>query len=67
MFKLQFTTDNAAFEDSRGYEIVRILRRLADRIEQNIGYANSEEFDGIVIMDANGNRIGSVSDAVDLP
>ena len=50
MFTLQFTTDNAAFEDCPEAEIARILRALAGKVERG-------ETDGTV-RDANGNRVG---------
>lgn len=64
MFKLQFKTDNAAFEDSRNLEISRILFKLANAYEE---LSKGSDLDGQPIMDINGNRIGTVSDAVDLP
>jgi hypothetical protein len=54
-FTVAFCTDNAAFEgDSAGYEIARILRELADRVE------DSGLVDGVVqrIRDINGARVG---------
>jgi hypothetical protein len=50
MVKIEFNTDNAAFEDPT--EISRILRKLADRLEY---VSNNEQ---IPIMDINGNKIG---------
>jgi hypothetical protein len=55
MFKLEFTTDNAAFENEAA-EIARILRHIADYIEHgginaHHGRAN----------DLNGNRVGEWS------
>ena len=48
MFRLQFKTDNAAFEDSQ--EIGDILRSIASKIDngQTSGY----------VRDSNGNNIG---------
>lgn len=52
MFKLEFSTDNAAFEYSQGAcETARILRKIVKRIEDG-------DFDGKV-MDVNGNSIGT--------
>ena len=51
MFKLEFATDNAAFECKGASETARILRKIAKRIEEG-------DFDGKV-MDSNGNSIGS--------
>lgn len=52
MFKLQFDTDNAAFDgDSQWTEMPRILREVATNVEHGI-------LSG-VIRDINGNRIGA--------
>jgi len=51
MYTLSIKTDNAAFEDDPGYEIARILRQVADRVECG------EEGD-IILRDVNGNRVG---------
>ncbi len=48
MFIVKFNTRNVAFED--GYEIPRILREVADKIE------NGKMADSI--FDINGNKIG---------
>jgi hypothetical protein len=51
MFKLQFSTGNAAFDgDSAWMEIDSILRAVADR-------AGDGQTSGL-IRDSNGNRIG---------
>lgn len=51
MFKLEIETGNAAFDDEgAAYEIARILRALADRIE-NGDSAGS-------VRDVNGNKVG---------
>ena len=52
MFRLTFETDNAAFEaDLKSEEIARILRAIADKVEDNR--------DGGKVMDSNGNAVGS--------
>jgi hypothetical protein len=54
MFKLEFSTDNAAFEgDSKWMEIDKILRDVADR-------AGDGQTSG-TIRDSNGNRVGAWS------
>lgn len=59
MFKLEFTTDNAAFSDDlAGYECGSILRQIAAMVER------SGEGSGPV-HDSNGNRIGQWSFSVD--
>ncbi len=51
--KIVIETSNAAFDDEPASEIARILRAMADRIEET----------GILPLprDINGNRCGSVS------
>lgn len=51
MFTLSIKTDNEAFEGDPGYEVARILRRLADRVECG-------EDGEIILVDINGNRVG---------
>lgn len=58
MYTVTIKTDNAAFEDDMGYEIARILRQLADRVERG------EEGD-IILRDVNGNRVGMAGFKVD--
>lgn len=59
MFRLEFSTDNAAFEgDFAPEEIARILRDAADRVASNIPMTGG---DSGGVYDANGNRIGSWS------
>jgi hypothetical protein len=54
MFSLQFETDNTAFTDAESQvEVVRILRALADRIE-NEDLADQAG----VIKDRKGNVVG---------
>lgn len=58
MFTLQIATDNAAFEgDDRKTEIARILRDVADRLEQG-------KFVGR-LLDVNGNHVGRAELFVD--
>ena len=54
---IEMDTDNAAFHEQGGigYEIARILRGLADRIE----YSADGEY--VPLMDINGNNVGSFS------
>lgn len=53
MFKLQFATDNAAFDDeARGPEAARILRQIAENIE------TGAQLGGGPIKCANGHTIG---------
>jgi hypothetical protein len=55
MFKLEFETDNAAFETDTTAEVSHVLREIAGRIKQADATAN--EIIG-TIRDVNGNRIG---------
>jgi hypothetical protein len=50
MFKVEFETDNAAFDDCKEFEIKRILEKLI----KDIFYNESGK-----IYDKNGNKIGS--------
>jgi hypothetical protein len=51
MFTLKFSTDNAAFADDMHGEAARILRKIADQLDRG-DLAR-------VIVDLNGNRVGS--------
>lgn len=48
--KIQFKTDNAAFEENRELEVADILKRIAYRVEEGATEG--------VIMDSNGNKVG---------
>lgn len=51
MFKLSFKTGNDAFQDgNKEYEVSRILKELAEKVENGS--------DGGKIKDINGNTIG---------
>lgn len=50
-FRLSIGCDNAAFEPSPEFEVVALLRKLADRIEH-------PEPGPWLIYDINGNRVG---------
>jgi hypothetical protein len=52
-FRLEIATDNAAFDDAPAVELARILRELADRVEE------AEAGDVLPVRDLNGNRVGS--------
>lgn len=54
-FSLTIETVNAAFEDNAAAEIARILRQLAQRLEDD-GMESGQEF---VLRDLNGNKVGS--------
>lgn len=56
MFKLQFATSNAAFDDCPASEIARILRAVAHEVET--GWIASAGGGNSPIRDANGNTIG---------
>jgi hypothetical protein len=51
MFRLEFETDNAAFEDGSVAETVRILRAIANRLDNGTLEGNA--------LDSNGNAIGT--------
>ena len=52
-FTLQFDTGNEAFADNPDLEIARILRTVADRIENGDRYDTFRN-----ILDLNGNIVG---------
>lgn len=60
-FTLNIDCDNAAFDDLIGYEVARILRELASRMESD------ETPTAGRVRDANGNQVGAFSFAEDLP
>jgi hypothetical protein len=47
-------TDNSAFEPDPNWELIRILREIADKLE------NEYSLEDINIMDINGNCVGKV-------
>ena len=51
MVRIEFETENAAFEDGGREEITRILLRLIQKIGAGLEAGS--------ILDVNGNRIGS--------
>lgn len=55
--KIHIRTDNAAFGDDRGRELARILREIADRIEQSDQPRRGEIW---TVRNANGNTVGTV-------
>ncbi len=53
-FRLSINTGNAAFDDNGpAYELARILRELADRIDGRACLP-----DEVTLYDINGNRVG---------
>jgi hypothetical protein len=50
-FRLQIKCDNEAFSDDPGAELARLLREVANEIE--------EGYQGGGLNDVNGNRVGS--------
>lgn len=54
MVRIEFATDNAAFEEAPATEAARILKAIARQIETGAA------FDG-TIYDINGNRVGAWS------
>lgn len=55
-FKLQIACEGAAFEN-RAFELVRILRELADQIERG----NHLDGGGCIVRDINGNMVGTAT------
>jgi hypothetical protein len=52
MIKVEFETENAAFEEYKDLEVARIFREMADKIEAGVPIE--------VVRDINGNRVGTV-------
>ena len=50
MFKMEFETDNAAFDGYAAAEIARILRAAAKSVESGAT--------GFTLYDVNGNKVG---------
>lgn len=55
LFRLSIRMNNSAFENVNGQELARILRALADKIEED----NLDNGDTISLHDINGNRVGT--------
>lgn len=56
VFRVKIETGNAAFSDgNRNYEIARILRELADKLEHG--------HEPATVRDINGNTVGTVTAA----
>lgn len=53
IFRLFVHTDNAAFGDAPQWELARILRKVADRVE-----AGEDISHYLTILDVNGNDVG---------
>jgi hypothetical protein len=58
MFKLEFSTENAAFEDGATLEIMRILSKIVRQLDQHMPGDDTAD---IPIYDVNGNRVGAWS------
>jgi hypothetical protein len=55
---IKIDMDNAAFRPRPGGELARVLRKLADRIDQ--GGGRPSDLDGAKIRDVNGNTVGKM-------
>lgn len=62
-FKVEIETGGAAFDGAPGFEIARILRGLADRVEAHPTEVDGKSLDvaGFVLLDINGNRVGGAT------
>jgi hypothetical protein len=52
-FTINMTCDNAAFEDEPAPEVARILRSIANKLDERDGYDKYQ-----TILDVNGNDVG---------
>lgn len=59
IIKIEICTDNAAFENEPSIETARILRKLADKLENFGVYRLKEDGDEIRLIDINGNMVGT--------
>ena len=55
--RIEIEMDNAAFENGNGYELARILRGAADRVED----CEFAAPDSMPVFDTNGNLVGKIS------
>jgi hypothetical protein len=53
---MQVQLDNAAFEDDEGWELARILRRLAENVDYRNVIPHNDH--GIPLRDSFGNTVG---------
>lgn len=49
---------NDSMQENRTAEVSRILRELADRLDRGDGIVSN--FDGLRLMDSNGNQVGEI-------
>ena len=55
MYNITIKTENATFDDNPHFEVARILRKLANDVD-NMGLCE------YVLRDANGNRVGTAQE-----
>jgi len=53
--KIEVKMDNAAFDEFPGVELARILRGLADDVEDGVAVGDASG-----LHDANGNKVGQI-------
>lgn len=58
-FRVLIQVDNAAFDDGRNHEVARILREVADGLDQDVSGGN--------VRDINGNTVGDFGYRIDNP
>lgn len=56
-FRVLINIDNAAFEDGRDAELARILREVADKLDDGVSAGN--------VRDYNGNTVGDFGVRID--
>ena len=62
--RIEFDTDNAAFEDGFGYELAKVLGQASDKVIRQMSrcdgcVCDAPERDD-VLLDSNGNTVGTV-------
>jgi len=56
--KLEIVADNATFDEAPGFELGRILREAADKVEE---WRDGVEPVGFALRDVNGNTVGQLT------
>jgi len=59
MVKIEISTENSAFEgENKSLEVVRILKKLANRLENDAELITCK----IALIDLNGNKVGTCTE-----
>jgi hypothetical protein len=58
MFRVEIETANAAFVEQPGEELAAMLRDVAERVREALGYAPDTAHYSGILRDSNGNTVG---------